>query len=167
MWAPMLVLATADWVIPVITGVIGLLGVLIGALVGGAIERKQLESRDLRKLCVAARLLYDELTTNRAEVEAMRTTESFISMKTELWSTVRADLAAPEIDIDDFKLLTIAYIQIEIFNESYDEASEWEDINGYLEDDFVEDLNIGIVAVAKYAGETKEGNASTLPVYDD
>jgi hypothetical protein len=154
-------------VIPVITGVIGLLGVLIGALVGGAIERKQLESRDQRQLCVAARLLYDELTTNRAAVEAMRTAKSFLSMKTELWDMVRTDLAVPELDIDDFKLLTVAYIQIEFFNESHDEASKWENIDRYLDDDFVEDLKTGIAAVAKYAGETEEGIMSTLSAYDD
>jgi hypothetical protein len=163
----MLVLATADWVIPVITGVIGLLGVLIGALVGGALERKQLESRDRRQLCIAARLLYDELTTNRATVETMRTVKSFFPMKTELWTKVRSDLAAPEIDIDDFKFLTIAYIQIEVFSEGCDETSEWEKIDGFLNDDFVGDLKAGIAAVAKYAGETEEGIAGALSAYDD
>lgn len=111
-------IATASWVIPLITGGIGLLGVLTGTVLGGVMESRQIRERDKRGLCVAARLIYDELSSTHALLLAMHEGDNLngFPLPTAEWGERRADIAAPDVDIEDFKQLTIAYAIVDRVN---------------------------------------------------
>jgi xanthosine utilization system XapX-like protein len=157
----MTLFATASWVVPAITAATGLLGVLVGGAINWLVERKNLADRNSRALCVAARLVYDELTTIRADALAMREVEMLdgLPFTTAVWEERRADLASPELDIEHFKALTVIYAVVDAINQLAPMASKWtkEEMAGevaeHLDDRFMAKIKEVILVISVYAGD--------------